>query len=662
MAFIPKKIRAYQVLNTYSGPNTYIHKLKEYVAKKIIPDLNDLQIDFILNNQKVHPKEINKIIKLSPWYQDKKKIEWELEFQPEKIKILEYYGKTMSTYVCKAQYRQSVAPQVMYLSKNGIINDFLSDNYENYHVDFTPFNERLKSINPQWSLMPHQEKAVKFLLSRKKCILSLDMGLGKTMSSIVASLVLDNKKVLVICPASLKENWKNEISRFINPDKVSVIKGLNDLKKNELVEFLGLKTDNGLKKEALLSMAKEKGKWHEGKQFTILNFDIIQDFHQLPKSRKKNDIQEAFDNSDLLNARFDIIIVDEAHKLSENTSNRFKIMRNYIRNAQNEYTWLLTGTMLTNNVKNFYNMLSLIENDITHDYNHFVKEYCGAKQILMKGEWERLWFIWNKGRYASYASMNYKAKAVFREYVNENGKKITLTNEATNLDELKERISHLYLKMDKEEIILNVKKYIHPIAYQLNTFQREEYDKLWEEYEKDSDNASINEVKQLVEISLYRQYISKLMMYNTIKLTEDFLSKGEKVFIVCSYDDEVYGLKDYFGNKAVIFNGKITPKAKEKAVEEFNENDDVKVFIGQIVACGVGINLNKSCHIAVFQNLHFTDAAFTQACDRIFRIGSTQDAHIYLQYYKDTIYERMVEVMKNKKEIADTVFLREEEK
>ena len=410
-------------------------------------------------------------------------------------------------------------------------------------------------------------------------------------------------------------------------------------------------------------MAKEKGKWNEGKQYTILNFDIIQDFHQLPQSRKQADIQDAINNSDLLNARYDIVIIDEAHKLSESSSDRFKAMRDYIRKADNEYTWLLTGTMLTNNVRNFYNLLSLIENDITRDYNHFVKEYCGSKQIFAKGEWDRLWKIWNsKGAYKYYGSMSDENKKKFLDYMDKNARKITLTNEATNLDELKERIAHLYFKMNKEEIILNIKKYIHPIAYHLTSFQREEYDKLWEEYEKESDNANIEDVKQLVEVSLYRQYISKLMIYNTIKLTEDFLNKGEKVFIICSYDDEVYSLKDYFGDKAVIYNGKITPRAKEKAVDAFNNDDSIKVFIGQIIACGVGINLNKSCHTAIFQNLHFTDAAFSQACDRIFRIGSTEDAHIYLQYYKDTIYEHMVELMSRKKEIADTVFLKEEEK
>jgi len=151
-------------------------------------------------------------------------------------------------------------------------------------------------------------------------------------------------------------------------------------------------------------------------------------------------------------------------------------------------------------------------------------------------------------------------------------------------------------------------------------------------------------------------------MENTKRLVDNFNEDGEKVFVICAYDDEIYGLKEYFGDKAVIYNGKITATQKDKAVYEFNNNPEIKVFLANSIAGGVGINLNKACKIAVFQNLDYTPSSFAQVCDRIHRIGSEEDVEIYVQYYKDTVYERIVNIIDKKQEIITQVIKKETEK
>ena len=65
---------------------------------------------------------------------------------------------------------------------------------------------------PVGSLYPHQADGVAFLLSKKRAILADDMGLGKTRQAIVAMEAgTPEGKILVVCPASLKLNWKREI-------------------------------------------------------------------------------------------------------------------------------------------------------------------------------------------------------------------------------------------------------------------------------------------------------------------------------------------------------------------------------------------------------------------------------------------------------------------
>ena len=643
MASIKDLNLAFDILSKYHGKNYLILSL---LRKE---QLNDFEIEYIIKNHNKEIVDINKNVKLSEWYSEKLMKELDIDFYPKRIKILKLIGETSRYYHCLIQYRKSIEPIFLVLPKNGVLTNFLVGDYKNLQLDFSWFDKKLKLINPDFSVMEHQKEATKFLLSRKKCILSLDMGLGKSLTSIVASLMYGNKKVLVICPASIKTNWKNELMRFVDEDKINIIKGFNEMNKQELMDFLKIEDKNKYKVEELRKIAKDGGnKWNEGKQFTILNFDIIDEFHTFSRN-KTND-------SDLLKSDFDVVIIDEAHKLSNNTSTRFKTIKNYLQKANNEYTWLLTGTMLTNDVKNLYNLLSLIETDITGDYNFYMEQYCGAKKILKKGEWDRCWNMWNKGRYESYYKMNEDNKKVFKEFVDKVGKHVMVANESNNLDELKERIDHLYYRKTKEEII-PIDKIIVPLVYHLSKEQKEEYDSLWEKYyaEKLEEGKDLSEIKQLVSVAVNRQYISKIMVPNTIKITEKLIKNNKKVFIICCYDEELYTLKEHFGEQAVIFNGKMNQKQKDNAVEAFNNDDNIKILIGNIAAVGVGINLNKSCNHAIFQNLDFTDAAFSQACDRIYRIGSKENAYIYLQYFKDTVYEHIVDIITRKKKISEQV-------
>ena len=85
-------------------------------------------------------------------------------------------------------------------------------------VDFKTFSHR-----PPFE---HQKNAIIKLVSNKKYILADDMGLGKTSSAIMAAINLNLKKVLIICPASLKVNWKREIENYTK-DTVGIVEGKN---------------------------------------------------------------------------------------------------------------------------------------------------------------------------------------------------------------------------------------------------------------------------------------------------------------------------------------------------------------------------------------------------------------------------------------------------
>lgn len=348
-----------------------------------------------------------------------------------------------------------------------------------------------------------------------------------------------------------------------------------------------------------------------------------------------------------------LIIIDEAHRLSNSTSIRYKVIKDLIKRGEPHSIYAATGTPITNNPQNLYCVLQLLGDTITDDYNYYMERYCGAFKVPAKGEKEKWTNIWHQRG----------CVGDLKQFIRDNAKMIQVASNATNLDELKERISHMYLRRTKEDFNDLPEKRIHEVFYDLSYTQKCEYDKLWEEYEQQKleENPDSELNKELIEGGIYRRYLSNQMVPNTIALTEEFVANGEKVVIACCYDDELYALQEHFGESCVIYNGKMSLKEKDKAVYEFKTNPNVKIFIGNITAAGVGITLIVSNKL-IFNNISYVSGDNQQMQDRIYRIGQTKDCDIYYQMFKDTQYEKMWNIVLRKQLIIDQVIKKEDEK
>ena len=151
------------------------------------------------------------------------------------------------------------------------------------------------------------------------------------------------------------------------------------------------------------------------------------------------------------------------------------------------------------------------------------------------------------------------------------------------------------------------------------------------------------------------------MIPNTIKMVKKFVDEGHKVVVICCYDEELYTLRDNFGDSCVIYNGKMTPKAKDKAKYDFINNQDKKVMICNLIAAGVGLTLVVS-DVMIFNNFDYVYANNVQAEDRIFRIGQKKDVDIYYQMFIGTQYEHVWKTSLRKKALTETVIKKEDEK
>lgn len=650
------KINAIDIIQTYSGNNPYILMLKKDILKQDVSVLNDFAIEYVNKNYDFQPKKINKTIKIADWYAEKKKDDWGLDFLPEKLAVKVLLGETDTTYHCYVKFRQNMEPKQCFLPKKGVLTNFLVNDYHDIQVDFDRYDRLSMSKDANRKMKNHQKIAVKFLLSRKKCILADDMGLGKSLELSVAAIEGNFDSVLIICPASIKTNWKKELSWYVPEKDITIIEGIQGKNKSELELMLGYGVGkSGKKVSELQEEAKERGKWQDNR-FVIVNFDILDEFYQIPVTRSKENIQKAYENSPMLQYIKDkksLIIIDEAHRLSNSTSIRYKVIRDLIKRGEPHSIYAATGTPITNNPRNLYCVLQFLNDPITDDYNYYMERYCGAFKVPAKGEKEKWTNIWHQRG----------CNGDLKQFIRDNAKMIQVATDGTNLDELKERISHMYLRRTKEDFNDIVEKTIHEVFYDLSYAQQCEYDKLWDEYEE----AKLNEDpekelnKELLEGGLYRKYLSNQMVPNTISMTDDFIESNEKVVIACCYDEELYTLREYFGDKCVIYNGKMSLKEKDEAVRKFMNDNETKIFIGNINAAGVGITLTSATKL-IFNNISFVPSDNQQMCDRIHRLNQTKPVDIYYQLFRGTQYEKMWNIVLKKELIINQVIKKENEK
>ena len=652
MALALEKIeKAYKVLKEYSGENPHIIDLKNTVYAYRLRGMKDFEVEYVLSNYDKQPKLVNKIVKIADWYGEKLHEDLSLDFIPQKLKITWFCGETDKALHFFCIYRRSQEKAIeLFAPKRAILTDFLSEPWENKLIDFNVYNERSGRC-----LYPHQEDAVKFLTSKKKAILADVMGFGKTTSAIVAALEDKYQKVLIICPASVKITWKKELMRYVDEEDITIVEGSN---------------------------------WKENR-FTIINYDILKNFYEIPTemvksttlelqdgkvtkvtkekekvSKKTAVIQNAMENSQLYQSKFDLFIIDEAHRLSNTTSGFYKIMSDLVKRSNPKGIYELSGTPITNRPINFYNLLKLIDAPISRDWRDYVERYCDGKFFYNRKERDAYTFMYcKKKEKESWFELSDEEKKELDEILDKNCKKIWKTDGASHIDELQEVIKPYYLRRDKNDLELK-KKTVKILNYKLTPEERKSYVKVWDEYveaQNEKDPVDLERYRKITEGIMMRQWLANNMTSKTIDLAQKCIDLGHKVVIFCSFDEELNTIKEAFKGICVVHNGKMLAKRKDKSVEEFQNNPDVKVFIGNIQSAGVGLTLVAS-RVAIFNSFSWVSGDNLQAEDRIHRLNQKNDVTIYYQVFLDTFYKEMFDKVRGKQEIIDNIIVSEKNK
>jgi SWI/SNF-related matrix-associated actin-dependent regulator 1 of chromatin subfamily A len=569
-------------IRSYNGTNEHILKIKNKLEREGFFVLTPNQIQYITDNFDREPTTINKVVDITPYLGEQLKEKYELKNIPERVFVETLLADSEKSYHVKGKlYKNQKESILFYIPKTQILTDMFYEPYEDLEVNFDSVNKINKKNR---SLFPHQENAVKFLLKKDKSILSDDMGLGKTKSAIAAALLSGAEKILVICPANAKINWFREITEYIDEEYVTIVKS---------------------------------GFW-QPKFFTIINYDILNRFHEIEDKRKKTE-PKSYINEE----KFDLLIVDEAHMIKNKGSIRGKVVAQISENI--EKIWLLTCTPIANRPMDYYNLLKVCNIPVADNFQHFAYRYCAAKSFnkkLASGKIKRIW----------------------------------LTDGASNLEELHQKTKNYILRRKKEDHLDLPPKIISP--FYLDLENRKGYKEAFDDYLfwLEVEGKKLGAGRQMVEMGVLRKFISKEKVPMTVDMVHNFLDQSDdkKIIVFTVFTDSLKELKKEFGDLAVCHNGEMSDKEKQKSIDEFQNNPKIRVFIGNIISAGSAITLTAS-DTTIFHDLDFVPANHQQSEDRNYRIGQDKTVNIYYPIFNDTIEERIYETLQKKKEIISTV-------
>lgn len=203
--------------------------------------------------------------------------------------------------------------------------------------------QKRRDSNPDFSLIkaelyPYQKEGVLFATFRKGAIIADEMGLGKTIQAISAAVfkkeLFGFKKALVICPASLKAQWKSEIEKFTS-EKAVIAEGFPEIREE---------------------IYRESDAY-----FTILNYETV------------------LRDSVLLNkAGFDLIILDEAQRIK----NFETITANAIKRLKRSHSLVITGTPIENKLVDLYSIVGFVDSELLSPLWEFSYQHCYFSQTI----------------------------------------------------------------------------------------------------------------------------------------------------------------------------------------------------------------------------------------------------------------------------------------
>lgn len=469
-------------------------------------------------------------------------------------------------------------------------------------------------------LYPYQKEGTRFAVRAGKAIIADEMGLGKTLQAIASAEVYLREgmaeQVLVVCPTSLKYQWKREIERFTGGDRVeSSGKGMED----------GLTIPKVVVVEG--APAKRAKLYKAPAPYKIVSYHTM-----------CNDVRH------LGKLDTDVLIMDEIQRLK----NWDTLISRAARKIVSRYAVLLSGTPMENKLEELYANMELVDQFCLGPYYQFRDQH-----ILLHPE---------TGGIMGYKDLNAIGEAVSNRLLRRTKKGVRLQlpkrNDQFVLVPMTQRQDDLHseFKWDLLVILNKYRKY-HYMTEQ----DRLRVLKLLGQMRMVADSTFILEQNLTTR--------SDVKIAEVMNLLDNVLESGDEKVVVFSEWERMTRLVamelDKRGVRYEYLNGRVPSKRRGELVDDFTTLPESRVFLSTD-AGSTGLNLQVASTL-INMDLPWNPAVLEQRIARIFRLGQEKPVQIINLVSKGSIEEGVINKLRFKKSMfegvldggADTVFVDE---
>jgi len=321
------------------------------------------------------------------------------------------------------------------------------------------------------------------------------------------------------------------------------------------------------------------------------------------------------------------LVFDEAHYLKNHRSARSRLARQLADGAKSRpgagpAVYLLTGTPLTNRPRDLFVLLQLVGHPLGRSFLSFAKRYCAA---------ERNEYGWQ-------------------------------TRGASNIEELTVQLHGVMLRRSKDQVLAlppKLRTWL-PVEVPKGTGVRDmrKVVELLLGRRNVAPGSAIDERRLrgrlLHAVTVARETLAAAKVHSTIDFVTGAVEQGEKVIVFSCFLEAIQKLAKHFDESAVLLTGATPAAQRQSLVDRFQQDDSVRVFLGNIVAAGIGFNLTAATQV-VFNDLDWVPANHWQAEDRAYRIGQTRTVNVTYMVAAGTIDDFVQSVLEKKGALVSAV-------
>lgn len=454
-------------------------------------------------------------------------------------------------------------------------------------------------------LHPYQVEGRFFLAHRRFALLADEMGLGKTVQTIAAANAASTKRLLVLCPATARDNWRNEFNKFDDSISCVVARSKKDLVRELQAESGGEKSLSG------------RGSTTGGgaaRRAIITTYDLAADLTPAELQRI---------------GRCDLLVLDEAHMLKSVDATRTQ--RILARGGLREHCqriWALTGTPMPNHPGELWPLLRTF--GVTRlSYDDFVTRFC-----------------------ETIPGFRGKLRVVGRNPERDGALKRML--KVIMLRRTAEEVGLQLPPLSIGDLVVPAGKVIADEGLRARAAEQEEW--LRERLE----GVNVFEPQHMALLESVAESVSTLRLYNGLQkvepisdLVHDELEAGayRKIIIFAIHTSVIYQLAENLMQwGAVTLNGATPTQARALRIAQFQQLEDVQVIVCNIKAAGTAINLTEADQV-LFAESEWSPGDNRQALKRAHRIGRKRPVFARFAGISGSIDQRIQQI--NRRKAAD---------